>query len=112
LVAPAQGLLQPPQCALDVSVFTQASLQGTSPPGQVETHPLGEQNIPLWHCVPHEPQVCVRERSASQPLAGLPSQLSKPGAHSFGTQTPPAPPHAAVFVFDSEQGVQSLALQP
>jgi hypothetical protein len=44
--APLQGLLQPPQCEVDVSGLTHDPSHGTSGDGHWVTQPEGAQNIP------------------------------------------------------------------
>jgi len=77
---------------------------------QAATHPEGAHSgLPASQATLQLPQLTGLERSASQPLAGFPSQSAQPLSQESITQAPASHLATACTV---EQGVQSAALHP
>jgi len=86
-VAPiGHSVPQPPQCDVLVLVSTHAPSQNVSLLEQSHDEPVHtppEHSQPLGQMLPHAPQLRLSvPSSASQPVAGSPSQSAKPLAHT------------------------------
>jgi hypothetical protein len=89
----AQALPQAPQWAGSMAVLAQndppVPVHAVSGAEQVAPHRPAEQTCPAAQVVPQAPQLVLSVRVlTSQPLAGLPSQSSKPAAQAITAHAP------------------------
>src|SRR5512140_1116187 len=112
LLAPEpQTFEHAPQFVTDVCVSTHDVPHGDVPLGHAPTQPVGEHSaVGATHLTLQDPQFAGADRSASQPVAGSPSQSARPCAHVSGTHLPAT--HLAVAVSGSEHGMHAAEPQP
>ncbi len=88
-VPPAHALPQAPQWLASLERLRHPPAQMTVPAVQVSEQEPEAHTWPDGHAPPQRPQLALSEAMfASQPLAGLPSQLTKPAAQAPSTQVP------------------------
>ncbi len=79
---PVHGVEQPPHAKLDEYKLRQREPHRVAGGSQAATHPEAEhRGLAVSQVTLQLPHVAGLERSASQPLAGFPSQSAQPASH-------------------------------